>query len=115
MPDCSRVGENFVIIPSLYHTAELDRRGHIKSGIYLDRLISEEVNLFKTFVLDVPESVGLVPAVWENVKRDLTTNGKRQTIICKFLLQDLNKSCSHTVDLKRETSTSYDNASRQRI
>jgi hypothetical protein len=81
MPDCSRVSENFVIIPSLYHTAELDRRGYVKNGIYLDRLISEEVNLFKTFVLDVSESVGLVPAIWENVKRDLTTNGKRQPII----------------------------------
>lgn len=101
MPNCSRVGENLVIVPSLYHTAELDRRGNIESGIYLERFISEEVDLFKTFVLDVSERVGLVPAIWENVKRDLATNRERQAIVFKFLLQDLDKSCSHTVYLKK--------------
>jgi hypothetical protein len=101
MPNCSRVGENLVIVPSLYHTAELDRRGHIKGGIYLERFISEEVDLFKPFVLNVSERVGLVPAIWENVKRDLATNSERQAIVCKFLLQNLDKSCSHTVYLKK--------------
>ena len=70
-------------------------------GIYLERFITEEVDLFKTFVLNMSERVGLVPAIGENVKRDLTTNGKRQAIVCKFLLQDLDKSCSHTVYLKK--------------
>ena len=101
MPNCSRVGENLVIIPSLYHTTELDRRGHIKSDIYLERFISKEVDLFKPFVLDVSERVGLVPTIWENVKRDLATNSERQAIVWKFLLQDLDKSCSHTVYLKK--------------
>jgi hypothetical protein len=101
MSNCSRVGENLVIVPSLYHTAELDRRGHIKGGIYLERFISEEVDLFKPFVLNVSERVGLVPAIWENVKRDLATNSERQAIVCKFLLQNLDKSCSHTVYLKK--------------
>jgi hypothetical protein len=101
MPNCSRVGENLVIVPSLYHTAELDRRGNIKSGIYLERFISEEVDLFKPFVLDVSERVGLVPAIWENVKRDLATNRESQAIVCKFLLHDLDKSCSHAVYLKK--------------
>ena len=101
MPDCPRVGENLVIVTSLYHTVELDRWcGHIKNGVYLERLIPEEVDLFKPFVLDVSERVGLVPAMWENVKRDLATNGKRQAIICKFLLQDLDKGCSHTMNLE---------------
>ena len=101
MPNCSLVGENLVIIPSLYHTAELDRRGHIKTGIYLERFISEKVDLFKTFVLDVSERVRLIPAIWVNVKRDLATNSERQAIVCKFLLQDLDKSCSHTMYLKK--------------
>lgn len=100
MPNCSRVAENLVIVPSLYHTAELDRHGHIKSSKYLERFISEEVDLFETFVLDVSERVGLVPAIWENVKRDLATNRERQAVVGKFLLQDLDKSCSHTVYLK---------------
>ena len=100
MPNCSRVGKNLVIVPSLYHIAELDRRGHIKSGIYLHRFIAEEVDLFKPFVLDVSERVCLVPAIWKNVKRDFATNRKRQAIVRKFLLQNLDKSCSHTVYLK---------------
>src|SRR5712671_2642198 len=97
MPNRSRVGENLVIIPSLYHTTELDWRRHIKSGIYLERFIPEEVDLFKTFVLDMSERVGLVPAIWENVKRDLATNREGQAIVCKFLLQDFDKCCSQTV------------------
>lgn len=99
MPNCSRVGENLVIVPSLYHTAELDRRGHIKTGIYLERFISEEMDLFKPFVLGVSKRVGLVPAIWENIKRDLATDRVRQAIVCEFILQDLDKSCSHTVYL----------------
>lgn len=58
------------------------------------------MDLFETFVLDVSERVGLVPAIWKHVKRDLATDGKRQAIVCKFLLQDLDKSWSHAVDLK---------------
>lgn len=101
MSNCSRVGVNLVIVPSLYHTVELDRRGHVKSGTYFERFISKEVDLFKTFVFDVSERVCLVPTIWENVKRDLATNIERQAIVCKFLLQDLDKSCSHTVYLKK--------------
>lgn len=104
MPNCSRVSENLVIVPSLYHTAGLDRRGHIKSDMYLERFISEEVDLFETFALDVSECVRLVPSIWESVKRDLTTNSKRQAIVCKFLLQDFDKSCSDTMYLNT-TST----------
>jgi hypothetical protein len=29
----------------------------------------------------------------------LTADGKRQAIVGKFFLQDLNKGCSHTLDL----------------
>jgi hypothetical protein len=101
MPNCSRVAENLVIVPSLYHTAELDRRGYNKSDIYLERFISEEVDLFKTFVFDVSERIGLVPAIGENVKRDFATNRVRQAIVWKFLLQNLDKSCSHAVYLKK--------------
>jgi hypothetical protein len=31
----------------------------------------------------------------------LATDRERQAIVCKFLLQDLDKSCSHTVYLKK--------------
>ena len=99
--DCPRVGENLVIVTSLYHTVELDERGHIKNDIYLERLISEEVDLFESFILDVSERVSFVPTMWESVKRDLAANGKRQAIVYKFLLQDLDKGCSHTMDLEK--------------
>ena len=102
MPNCSRVGVNLVIVPSLYipHRWIGPARACL-SGTYLERFISEEVDLFKTFVLDVSERVGLVPTSWENVKRDLAANRERQAIVCKFLLQDLDKGCSHTVYLKK--------------
>jgi hypothetical protein len=71
-----------------------------KMPIYLERFITKEVDLFKAFVLDVPERVGLVPTMWENIERDLATNRKCQAIVCKFFLQDLDKGGSHTMDLK---------------
>jgi len=98
VPNCPRVAEDLVVIPTLY-TAGLDKYEHIKRGLCLERLISEEVDLFKPFVFDVSERIGLVPSIWKDVKRDLTADGKRQAIVGKFFLQDLNKGCSHTLDL----------------
>ena len=100
MPNGTRVRENFVVVPTLYHTPGLDRHECIKRGLYLGRLISEEVNLLKAFVFDVSERICLVPTIWKDVERDLTTDGKRQAIVCKFLLQDLNKGSSHTMNLR---------------
>ncbi len=36
------------------------------------RLVSEEVDFFEAFGLDVTETEGFVPADWEDVKGDLT-------------------------------------------
>ena len=57
------------------------------------------MNLFEAFVFDVSERIGLVPTIWKDIERYLAADGKRQTIVCKFLLQDLDKGCSHTMDL----------------
>ena len=100
MPNGTRVCENFVVVSTLYHTPSLDGHERIKRGLYLERLISEEVDLLKAIVFDVAECICLVPAIWKDVKRDLTTNGIRQAIVCKFFLQDLNKGSSYTMDLR---------------
>ena len=100
MPNGTRVYENFVVVPTLYHTPSLDRHEGTKRSLYLERLISEEVDLLKAIVFDVSERICLVPTIWKYVKRDLTTDGIRQAIVCKFFLQDLNEGSSHTMDLR---------------
>jgi hypothetical protein len=97
--NCPWVGEDLIVVSTLYHTARLDRHEHIRRGLCLEGLISEEVDLFKAFVFDMSERIGLVPTIWKDVERDLTADGIRQAIVCKLLLQDLDKGCSHTMDL----------------
>jgi hypothetical protein len=64
----------------------LVRRRHASDGLYLERLVSEEVDFLKAFILDMSERIGLVPTIWEDVKRDLTTDRKRQAIVRKSFL-----------------------------
>jgi hypothetical protein len=66
----------------------------------LERLVSKEIYLLKAFFLDVPECIRLVPAMGENIKRYLTSNGKRQAVVRKLLLQDLDKGGSYSMYLK---------------
>ena len=95
MPNCPRVYKNLIIVPTLYHTARSDKLKHIKRGLYLEGLISEEVDFFKAFVFDVSEPIGLVPIIWKDVKRDLTADGIRQAIACKSLCRTLTKLFAH--------------------
>jgi hypothetical protein len=55
-------------------------------GLYLERLVSEEVDFLKAFVLYMPKRIGLVPTIWEGVKRYLATNRKCQAIVRKSFL-----------------------------
>lgn len=50
-------------------------------------LVAEKVNLFKAFTLDMPKRIGLVPALGENVKTDLTANRKSQSKVQKLLFK----------------------------
>jgi hypothetical protein len=77
VPNGTRVCENFVVVPTLYHTTGLDKHERMERGLYFERLISEEVDLLKAFVFDVSERICLVPTIWKDVKRDLTTDGIR--------------------------------------
>lgn len=77
MPNGTRVCENFIVVPTLYHATGLDKHERIEWSLYLERLISDEVDLLKAFVFDVSERICLVPTIWKDVKRDLTTNGIR--------------------------------------
>ena len=58
-------------------------------GSYLVCLVTKEMNLLKLLVFHKTQSKGLVPAIREDIKRDLTANGVGKTIIWEFLLQDL--------------------------
>jgi len=51
------------------------------------------VNLFESFTLYVAEGISLIPAIRENIERDLTANRECQTVICESVLEFLDE-CS---------------------
>lgn len=44
------------------------------------------MNLFETFLLDMPQCVCFVPAARKYVERDLTSDGESQVIVGELLL-----------------------------
>lgn len=54
-------------------------------------LVPDEVDLLKTFILDVLECIGLVPAPREDVERDLAADGVREVVFREFFLEDLDE------------------------
>lgn len=54
---------------------------------YLVGLVPEEVDLFELLILDVAQTIRLVPSVGVHVERDLTSDGVCQRVVREFLLQ----------------------------
>jgi len=59
--------------------------------LYLVRFVAKEMNFVKSFISNTPQSVGLVPAMREDIERDLATDGKGQVIIAKLFLENLDE------------------------
>jgi len=49
-------------------------------------LVTKEVNLCETFVLNVSESIGLVPSCGKDVKGYLTADGISEVVVWEFFL-----------------------------
>lgn len=60
------------------------------------------MDLFVLALLDVVQTVGLVPALWEHIEGDLTTNRVGQIEVGKLLLQSLDKVLSDIVSLSKD-------------
>ena len=66
---------------------------------YLVCLIPKEVNLFEPFTLYVAEGISLIPAIGEDIKRNLTANRESQTVICEFVFEFFDEGSPDTVGL----------------
>ena len=65
----------------------------------LVRLVTEKVDLGESFVFNMLQAVGLVPSGWENIKRNLTSNGISQSQVREFFLQRVDHGGTNVVDL----------------
>ena len=74
---------------------------HGGNGTCLIGFVPKEMDFLKTFILNVFERKCLVPPVWKDVERDLTTNRVSEAQVRKFLFQILNKLGSKTAFLRR--------------
>lgn len=59
-------------------------------------LVSKEVNLIE-ILLNELQAVRLIPPLREDIKRNLTTNGKGQVLVSELLLESINEISSNVV------------------
>lgn len=71
---------------------------------YLERPVSEEMDLLKFLILNMPQTVRLVPAVWKNVERDLPADRECEPIVCEFLTKNFHESVSDSGMLNEKVS-----------
>lgn len=64
---------------------------------YLVSLVTEEMDLFKSFIFHVAKCIRFVPARREHIKGDLATNGVREPVGCKILLEGVNEFLANLV------------------
>ena len=69
--------------------------------------VAEKVDFLELLIFYPTQREGLVPAMWENVERDLTPNGICQGKIGKLIFQGLNHCGSPPIFL-RETIGSWE-------
>jgi len=62
-------------------------------------LVTKEVNLCETFVLNVSESIGLVPSCGKDVKGYLTADGINEVVVWEFFLQGFDECATNLRDL----------------
>lgn len=86
-----------------------------------ESLIAEEVNLLEVLVLDVLQAVCLVPSSWEDIKRDLTTNGIGEAQVWENIAERLYEYLTCLVGLVESFvgiaffGAVYDENTRQRV
>ena len=69
-------------------------------GITLISFITKKVNLREdSLLLNVLETISLIPPVWEHVERDLSPDAIRQAVVCKVGLESLHEVSADIVDL----------------
>ena len=78
------------------------RQSH--SGANVDRthwrsLVAKEVDLFESLGLDELQTVRLVPAVREDVKRDLAADRECEAVVCEFFAKHIDEILADVVDL----------------
>jgi hypothetical protein len=57
------------------------------------------VNLFESFIPHVLEGISLIPAIGEDIERDLTANRESQAVICEPIFEFFDECSPDTVGL----------------
>jgi len=96
------VGKDFIVISSL--TADSASIVFQYINLYLVRLVSKEMNLLKFLISNTSQRICFVPAIWEDIKRDLATNGESQVIIGKLLLENFDEIAAPPMLLEQKVN-----------
>ena len=70
--------------------------------IYLVCLVTKEVDLLEALVLDMSQTIGLVPPSGEDIKRYLSPDGVGKVVIGKLLPEDFHKGSTDAMDLREQ-------------
>ena len=77
------------------------------NSAHLVGTVSKEVNLLEALVCNMVQTEGFVPAIREDVERDLATNCKCEAKVCELLLQHLDECLTDTMLLKRQIGENH--------
>ena len=66
---------------------------------HLVSLVTEKMDLLEALVLDMPQTVGLVPSSGEDIERDLSPDGVSEVVVGEFFPQDFHEGGPDFVNL----------------
>ena len=66
---------------------------------HLVSLVAEKMDLLEALVLDMPQTVGLVPSSGEDIERDLSPDGVSEVVVGEFFPQDFHEGGPDFVNL----------------
>ena len=66
---------------------------------HLVSLVTEKMDLLETLVLDVSQTVGLVPSSGKDIERDLSPDGVSEVVVGELFPQDFHEGGPDSVNL----------------
>ena len=103
----ARIGEDLVVVTALKKRTSAQFPCTERLMAYRVGLVTEEVDLLEAFVRNMVQTEGFVPAIREDVERDLATDCKCEAKVCELLLQHLDECLTDTMLLKRQIGENH--------
>jgi hypothetical protein len=91
MSDGSLVSKDLIIIATLFGISLAGNQIPPISCTDFVSFVAKEMNLFESFIFDVPQCIRLVPSFWKDVEGNFPSDGIRESVVWELFLQRIDK------------------------